>query len=598
MAEIAIPLIALGGMYIFSNYKDNKEGYENAGLQTNYLPGNNPSINYPSMSKINKNNTKIYKNPNQSTDRFYNESVYNQVEKTQNNFSACNNVGGGTSNVKSLTGESINKSNFKHNNMVPFFGAKIKGSTNDGLVESRLDNMQGSGSQLIKKVEQAPLFQPLNNLQYANGAPNASDFIQSRVNPSMKMSNVLPWEQVLVAPGLGKGYSSDGGKSGPEIGFGAGFNSGMEDRNSWLPKTVDELRVDTNPKMSYSLSGHQGPADARNKEYANVKQQGKVEKYTPDTYYSVGPERWFTTTGLEKGQKSRGIEMLHDQNRTTTNCEYYGGGARNNEATYVTSECNETRRPVLSANDIPAPNFIARGYNLEKDSYKLLPNSRSTTENTEYVGPIRGMLKSIVAPIFDILRPVRKENIIDSIRQSGNMQNNVTGHTIWNPADRTKTTIKETTLAPSQLNVQGQDGVYNGGYLVSEQQSIQNQRDTTTCNYTGNSNLVNGVGSQISYEAEYRQRNNVNKVTTAYTTGGCNQIFNHQENVLLKNDTNRINNRIGHVQRVVSMPPNSDTYGKINVPQYLEHNQNCNRNSSDILTAFKNNPYTQSLHSY
>ena len=33
-------------------------------------------------------------------------------------------------------------------------------------------------------------------------------------------------------------------------------------------------------------------------------------------------------------------------------------------------------------------------------------------------------------------------------------------------------------------------------------------------------------------------------------------------------------------------------------PQYYDNCQDCNRINPDILTAFKQNPYTQSLNSY
>ena len=50
---------------------------------------------------------------------------------------------------------------FKHNNMVPFNGGKVKGNTyHANIAESVLDNMIGSGSQVMKKIEQAPLFKP------------------------------------------------------------------------------------------------------------------------------------------------------------------------------------------------------------------------------------------------------------------------------------------------------------------------------------------------------------------------------------------------------------------------------------------------------
>jgi hypothetical protein len=106
--------------------------------------------------------------------------------------------------------------------------------------ETLLDNMNGVGSQTIQKIEQAPLFKPEKDVNWAHGMPNWSDFYQSRVNPGMNNANVKPFETQNVGPGLGKGYTTKGS---------GGYNSGMEDRNAWLPKTVDELRVDTNPKL-------------------------------------------------------------------------------------------------------------------------------------------------------------------------------------------------------------------------------------------------------------------------------------------------------------------------------------------------------------
>ena len=51
-------------------------------------------------------------------------------------------------------------------------------------------------------------------------------------------------ESVQVGPGLNQGY--EGGPS--EL----GFNNGMESRDTWKPKTVDELRASNNPKNGVS----------------------------------------------------------------------------------------------------------------------------------------------------------------------------------------------------------------------------------------------------------------------------------------------------------------------------------------------------------
>lgn len=594
MAEIAIPIVALGGMYVISNNKKN-ENFTNMGKPKNYLTNVNPpipAINYPTTSKVSNSNVNKYSNPHQATDKYYSQNIYEKIERNN----PPNSVGGYTGDIQSLKGGNINVQDFKHNNMVPFFGAKIKGNTTSAdFAETQLDNMQGNGSQLIRKKEIAPLFQPHSNLQYANGAPNRSDFLQSRVNPGMKMSNITPWEQQKVAPGLGKGFSNEPEKPGPEIGFGAGFNTGMEDRNAWLPKGVNELRVDTNPKMTYGLKGHEGPANAYIKDYSNVKQQGRVEKYAPDTYYDVGPSRWFTSTGMEKAQTARGVEILQDQNRRTTNKEYFGNSVQTEgSATYTESAYTDPKRPQLPPNQISHASATHIGAGPANNTYDITNNNRSSQSNTDYLGPVQGMFKSIVAPILDVLRPTRKENVIGNIRADGNVQNNVSALPVYNPADRTKTTIRETTKNISHLNVDNQIG--GNGYLVNEQQSVENQRDTTNCPYTGNGNMNS---APTTYDAAYNQRNNVNKTSVNRPNMGGTQLFNNYENISINKKQSDINNSWTPApSSSIGAIPSTDTYGKINTPQYYNECIGCDRINPDILTAFKNNPYTQSLNSW
>jgi hypothetical protein len=683
MAEIAFPLVVLGGMYIASSQENkikntnannannvnnikkvNKEGLTNMSQVNNSLPGVNPQIhpkNYPIESKnANQSNISRYQNSNQHTDKYYDTNNYANIEKNNSTFSVGNSV---KQNV-SLTGNKINTAEFKHNNMVPFFGGKIKGATVDmNVSESALDNMQGQGSQHIKKQEQSPLFQPHQNLQYANGAPNASDFIQSRVNPSMRMANVKPWEEQRVAPGLNKGFTNDGG---------AGFNSGMESREKWLPKTVNELRVDTNSKTTFGLSGHEGPVNSFIKTAPSATTQGKVEKHLPDSYYKVGPERWFTTTGLEKAQTSRGVEVLRDVNRLTTSEEYYGtGGVREGEASYAKGEYEDPKRPVLAPNQVT--NAGASGKNVPtvadygSQSFSALPNHRSTTKKPVEFGVVSGIVNAMMSPILDILRPSRKENVVGNIRPNGNAGSTVSKGIVFNPADRTKTTIREMTegeLDCNHLNIEKQNGT---GYLVNKHQPVNLQRDTTTnisytgavgtaekqasmsydaaykqnnnmskplvtVPYTGNAGstqtqetmsydaaykqnnniskpLLNvsysgGAGpsqqkATVSYESAYKQHNNVNKTYPNRPNQGGTQIFNQTDNISIqRKDDDRNNNRLFVPNSGPVALPTMETHGSISAGQQYNQNINCERISPDILTAFKNNPYTQSLNSW
>jgi hypothetical protein len=611
MAELAIPLIALGSMYVMSNQDKQKknlrtEGYANMSNTTNYAPTQNelpyvnpqqPALNYPVTLPVSSANVNRYPNSNAPTDKYFNTKNFANVESKH---ATSYGVGGTVQQNYSLTGQPYAVDQFKHNNMVPFFGAKIKGATaNRDVTEGVLDNLTGSGSQQFNKQEQAPLFEPQSNLQYANGAPNMSDFMQSRVNPGLKMSNVKPWEEIRVAPGLNKGFTAEGGN---------GFNTGLEARDQWLPKTVNELRVDTNPKMTFSLAGHEGPGGAYVKNSPSTQTQGRVEKYAPDTYYVSGPERWLTTTGAEKAQTARGIEILQDVNRTSTTAEYFGNGRNPTDASYYKSEYETARRPVLGPNDLANPSAVGNyaptvaDYGIQ--GYKSLPNHRSTTASTNNFGSINSMLKAVVSPLMDIMRPSRKENVTGSARPYGNANHTtVSNGVVYNPADRTKTTIREMTEASLDCNHLNLEKQSANAYLVSKQQPVRQERDSTNCLYSGNAGPA-AYGAVKSYEAEYNQHNNVNKTYKLHPNPGGLPIFNQTENIAVDRlDSDRCNNRLwvrssGPTAGITYVPTEA-SHGNERYKQSYDNDKiGCDRISPDILTAFKSNPYTQSLNSW
>ena len=589
--ELAVPLLALGALYVGSNQENKKEGYESMGKPVNSLPNyNKPPINYPIMKDVKDTNVKKYRNPNTVTDKFFKPTAYEEYKNGPDQFGNTSK----TNDFKSLTGNTVDKSNFKHNNMAPFFGGKMRGSTqNPNVSEQVLDNMSGLGSQRIKKQEQSPLFAPQKDIRYANGAPNQSEFYQSRVIPGSKMSNVKLWDEQKVGPALDAGYNTEG-----EL----GYNSGMAARDKWVDRNVDELRVATNPKLTFGLANHEGPAHYFNNAPATVETQGKVEKYLPDTYFVNTPDRWLTTTGIEKAQKVRSIEVAKDVNRSTTGREYFGADS-NPEGTkmYTPGEYQQAKRPELESTPITNANRIGGGGassgDYGKDGYKSLPNNRSTVRQESEYGSVGGLMKAAVAPLLDILRPSRKENVIGNINPSGNVQSHVAAARVWNPADRAPTTIKETTvglLDNNHLNVEGQK---DGAYIVSEQQSTEQERDTTNCEYYGDGGNSTGVAL---YNAAYNQRNNVNKTHKNRANQGGMSMLNHEQKVKIdKMDQDRYNNRLwvrnGGSNGVI---PSLETHGKVNVPQYYDNCQNCDRINPDILTAIKENPYTKSLSSY
>ena len=609
--EIAVPLIALGGMYVISNQKNEDctkkeirksthENFVNMGTRTNlatkqseihgnYLPNTNiPPQNYP-VSNINQlvDTVENYPNPNTATDKYFNQNLYQQKERQGIA------VGQNPQQIYSLTGNYLDSEQFKHNNMIPFNGGKVKGRSYDiNIAETVLDNMMGSGSQTIKKIEQAPLFKPEENMQWAYGMPNQSDFYQSRVNPGMKNNNVKPFDTIMVGPGLDKGYSINGSN---------GYNSGMEARDKWLPKTVDELRVDTNPKLEYQLLGHEGPADSFIKTAATTQMLGRVEKQRPDTFFINTQDRWLTTTGASKGETLRPIQEMGIVRRNDIPVDYMGpAGAIDVKATTAPQNYEPSKRHEVLAGGINHSTAVGRGDHMDKEaclrSHTNYENHRSTIKQPDTMrSGFSGAIGAVIAPLMDILRPTRKDETINSVRVYGEGASSISKGPVYNPQDTTPTTVKETTLYAPTFNINNQkDGIYVNNYTAPD----LTQRDTTSSEYyTAAGGYATGYG-QMNYNAAYRQHNNDIKSQTIMNrpNPGGTQIFNQQMNIHCRDDCDRFAGRVNPAHsKLTSLPPSIQTYGTIHVPQHNSQSIECDRIDGNILSAFKSNPYTHSL---
>jgi len=609
--EIAIPLIALGGMYVVSNQSNEscakkeirqqrQENFANMGIRSNiptiqsekygnYLPNtNNPPQNFP-VTNLNQLSDTIqeYPNPNAATDKYFNQNLYEK--KVGNNIPVSKTI----QDIYSLTGNYLNSEQFKHNNMVPFYGGKVKGKTYDmNINESVLDNMIGSGSQTIKKIEQAPLFKPEANMQWAYGMPSQTDFWQSRQNPGMKNNNVKPFDSIMVGPGLDKGFGFNGNN---------GFNSGMEARDKWLPYTVDQLRVDTNPKLEYQLINHEGPANAYIKTSSGTEVLGRVEKQRPDTFFINTQDRWLTTTGGEKGQALRPIQELGVLRRNDIKSDYMGpAGAQDVNAPSAPENYEPSKRQEVLAGNVNHSKATGRGPYTDADgflrSHTNYENNRSTIKQPETIrSGFSGAIGAVIAPLMDIFKPTRKDETINNVRIYGEATSIVPKSYVYNPQEATSTTLKETTMYSPEFNINNQkESIYVNNYSAP----VLTQRDTSSKEYFTAAGGAATAYGDMSYESAYRQHNNDIKSQTIYnrTNQGGMQLFNQEMHIQCKDDCDRFEGRVNPAfSKISSMPPSVQTYGAIRAPQYYNECQMCDRIQPEILTAFRNNPYTHSL---
>jgi hypothetical protein len=594
--EIAIPAFAIGALYLINNQsKSNKDGFNNRSQLPNVdVPNRNYPSEYPIVSTETDQTSQLSTtNPYEGgayTDKYFNPNSNNSIDSANADKNP---------NYYSLTGDKVDGSYFQHNNMVPFFGSNLRTRlVDENAAEGILDNYSGAGSQYITKTERSPLFAPSDNQQWAYGAPNQSDFFQSRVNPSSRMANVKPFEDELVAPGLGLGYTTAGS---------GGFNSGMLARESWLPKTADELRVDNNPKASgYKLFGHEGPANSYIKYTSTTDHMGVMEKHLPDQSFELagGPnnpfnaDRLFTTTGLEKGQTLRAIPVERHVTRPETAVSYSGIAGNHNTSIYVPGEYMPSHNQQLG--EMPMAIANANGRHIPTDAdYEIrakraYPNNRTVNHQDSYFGAVGGGIGAVVAPILDALRPSRRQNVIGTLRPYQNPSTSVSESYIFNPADRPAPTIRETTeKSKNHLNVNANQ--LGGAYKVTDHQSIQNNRQTTgDYYYAGGASAGARTQQTKSYESGYNQRNNDLKSSTidGRLVPGNMSLLNGDINARQSSRDGMLKNNRAIVGTMPYQTMDAGNMGQLaGNSNKLYANLQMDRNTSDITDMLKGNPY-------
>ena len=542
--EIIIPALTVGGLGLYINEKNKTQ--------------------LPEQKKIKK-----YIQP------YLEENTENNNYKTsqQTNFCESSNesIPG---KFTSISGNIVNANSFKHTNMKPFFGSKVKQrSVHDN--NYILDNMQGSGSEHFSKREQESLFKPTKDLGWNNGTPNKSDFIQSRMNPGISRNNTKPWEEVRVGPGLNKGYSNSGS---------GGFNSSLEARGQWIPKSVDELRAVNNPKVSYDgvTLGGKNFVTARGIE-------GTVEKNKPDTYYNNTPDRYLTTNGAHLAPTSNSEQIMGNPKRQETSSEYYGNKNNANGASYIKKNFFPSKKQQLTSEQLGGAHNIPSATISNKKSYNILPNARSTTEKNNFFGALVGIAKEVIMPLKETIRPSRKENVIGNLNSIGNV--GVTGNHYMKNKQRAKTTVKETTASTERLANVGR-GMPGTGYLTNSQTPVNTQRTNTTQSYfgpSGNTQQSTNVGDYASY---YNAETNTNKeeVSRSRPNLGNMQIFNNECN-MQSTRREEANDYIPAAMGAANTP-NMQTHGSLSSREPVKQDD---RLGGYLVSNLSGNPYNHSI---
>jgi len=383
----------------------------------------------------------------------------------------------------SLTGNPIHPKTFVHNNMTPFFGSHVRQNVDEYGGRQIVERFTGQNNFDKRKTEIPQLFDPQANIRNPYGMSNLSGYQRERYIVSNKRNNEAPTEKVYVGPGLNRGYTWC-----PSGGF-----QQAETRDYILPKTVDELRVKTNPKLTYNIPVIAGQKPSRPPKI------GVVQKNRPDSFAVWTPDRYFITTGDRVKPKQRGEIVLKHSNRTTTDirramgpagpregfsqegirsnvriserCQYTPGGPRGvdgagqwtipegcpeeTQGNYVPmKKCDSSGYP--ETNQLTGPRSNDACYTDRRlDCNSIHDYGRSSLclgktnrEDTSCIpnGNIVGLDQQGYVPITSDLRPTRKQDVVGNARWASNVQLPVGSGVVWDPNDVPRTTTKETLL--------------------------------------------------------------------------------------------------------------------------------------------------------
>ena len=370
------------------------------------------------------------------------EKNYNLIK---NNKTTPNN--GGFQGI-SLTGDNINPNTFTHNNMIPFFGGNVRQNVDEFSTRGIFENFTGTQDTYQKKQEQGLLFEPQKNMANVYGTGSLDGFMLDRYYVSNIRSNETPIEKVYVGPGLNQGYTNE-----PSGGF-----QQADSQDYVMPKTVDELRVKTDPKISYYgriVSGQK---------IAKPGKIGTVYKNKPDTFYIQEPDRYFTTTGQVIAQEQRPCIITKYTNRKTTELKTRTGSAApvhgtvaqvrskykiSDKITYTTDGPRNADgggawgiiTNMLGLNNNTPNDYGKRSIRI-RNNKRVLNNENDKGNNiVNFKAPIeKGEARNNQKP-----RYTKKMESIKNKRINGNFQGSKKG-TIYDPNDVPKMTIKETNI--------------------------------------------------------------------------------------------------------------------------------------------------------
>lgn len=515
--------------------------------------------------------------------------------------------------ISPLSGEKIRSSEFRHNNMTPYFGGRVKQNMKGTANSDRLDRYTGAGTTQVKKKEVESMFKD-SQAPYGNvyGLESSTDFVQSRLDMPRNHANEKPFEPIKVGPGLNEKFGSTGS---------GGFQQfELNDIMKKNMRTTDDLRVASKPKLSYEAVAIPGTHFITKS--AEIGSLGEIRKNNPERFYEdqsgVSYGSVPTGTGVHK-ETTRPVQILPHTSRPETSVEYFPAATSQDYGqNYVsgsyrnpmTQQHGDTGFRNADMTDYYTNNTDSPEADYGRASFENKPNERNATSERVMglnLAPSQEGQGATTIHYNDPVRPTRRSETVGNIRQTGTPTgfagSSTPSMTIgWDPATATaRTTVKETTINWNLLGIASPGStperltVYDPEDIARQTQKSQLSRNS----YVGAP--MSASQGNMNQQFAYNMRKNSSKQVIAKARkpmGGEKALFtgNSSKQTAKRLPRDDVNERLNGANRLPGgLTPGVGDLGQIKYRAPLHLDVSAERLTPHMISALESNPLHVSL---
>jgi hypothetical protein len=368
---------------------------------------------------------------------------------------------------KHRNGKSVKVFENGHNNMEPFFGGSVKQNLRVDANRTLLQHHTGTNPTFEHKKEVKRMFPVVKNPYAVGGLPVANNRETDRYIPSIQKTNILPFEQKRVAPGLNKNMTDTTSK--------IGFHDDYRPLGQGKYKPVNELRV--NPKITYKgrIAGEGFFIPKQEKAQPVVSR-----KHVDLSYTNFAPENSNGVEGFANTQSSNITNQYKYRDTLVTGTQVKKGKVNSQDAIVLKNTDRIEYADKIGTLPGHARDEKSGQTNYWFDTAKSTVKQQTENNTHSHINPEGSVKRNQTNPYDEAKTTIRQETQDHTHSHINPGDRNRRAKTYW--FDTAKQTIKEQTEDHTHSHINGNNSKQRGQtyWFDTAKQTIKEQTEDHT----------------------------------------------------------------------------------------------------------------------